>query len=157
MKGSPFMIYQRARSLITIGAFGLLILLLAACGGGTTQSNLTPSSTTAPAQATPPASTQSTGGGSKTCPVTDTLHNGTFTNVVITLPPGCVVNFVVTKIGHFKAGFPNQTPGDYKFSLGKSFISNIGGTTDSETITANFTGSYQIVPFSQRACDPANC
>lgn len=148
------MLHQRACWLITIGALGLLILILAACGGGTTQSNSTPSSTTAPAQATTPASTQGSG---KTCSVTDTLHSGTFTNVVITLPPDCVVNFVVTKIGHYQAGFPHQTPGDYKFSLGKSFISNIGGTTDSETITANFTGSYQIVPFSQRACDPANC
>ena len=145
---------QRAHQLLAISAFGLLVLLfvLSACGGGTTQS-----STTGPAQGTTPASTQGTGGSSNTCPVTDTLHSGTFTNVVITLPAGCVVNFVVTKIGHFKAGFPNQTPGDYKFSLGKSYINNSGGTTGSETITANFTGSYQIVPFSQRACDPANC
>ncbi len=150
---------QRAHRLLSLRACGLLVLLflLSACGGGITPANPTPSSTTAPAQATTPSSTQGTGGSSKTCPVTDTLHRGTFTNVVITLPPGCVVNFVVTTIGHFKAGFPNQTPGDYEFSLGKSFISNIGGTTDAETITANFTGSYQIVPFSQRACDPANC
>ena len=149
--------HLRAHLLVPIGVLGLLILMLTACGGGTTQANPTPSSTTALAQATTPANTQGSGSGSKTCPVTDTLHSGTFTNVVITLPAGCVVNFVVTKIGHYTAGFPNQTPGDYKFSLGKSFISNIAGTTDSETITANFTGSYQIVPFSQKACDPANC
>lgn len=144
---------QRTHRLLSLHTCGLLVLLclFSACGGGTTPANSTTSSTATP------TSTQGTGGSSKTCPVTDTLHKGTFTNVVITLPPGCAVNFVVTTIGHFKAGFPNQTPGDYKFSLGKSFISNIGGTTDAETITANFTGSYQIVPFSQRVCDPANC
>ena len=131
---------------------GLILLFSLAACGGTTSSNSSPSATTQPAT---PSSGQ--GSSAKTCPIVDTLHSGTFTNVVITLPPNCVVNFVVTKVGHFKAGFPNQTPGDYAFNLGKSYISNIGGTTLSETITASFAGSYQIVPFSQRACDPANC
>jgi hypothetical protein len=146
---TPIHIRNSWLSPLLLGITGLLLLFsLLACGGST-------SSTPTTRQPTTQASGQ--GSSSKTCPIVDTLHSGTFTNVVITLPPGCVVNFVVTKVGHFKAGFPNQTPGDYKFNLGKSYISNVGVSTLSETITANFTGSYQVVPFSQRACDPANC
>ena len=86
-----------------IGITGLVLLFsLNACGGGTTPSN---SSTNSPS----PTATSGQGGSSQTCPVKDTLHSGTFTNVEITLPPGCVVNFVVTKIGHYKAGFHPAT------------------------------------------------